>query len=181
MDYNNYMSEAPSTTPEKKQTLEDNARKFTLEPIDPQFLNEHNATSFTLIVDWLETAEDNEKKLAYKKFDDATVQILLIAKVTNGDNRTSEKEKIPEEKYKELLGSSILHLEKKRYEFTYTQNDIPFSIKYDEFADGKLCLLEVDAANEEERSAFSPADFPSELDEVTGDMRYYGYRVGALT
>lgn len=69
------------------------------------------------------------------------------------------------------------HLEKKRYEFTYDQNGIPFSVKYDEFGTGELCLLEVDAPTEEERNAFNPNDFPGELNEVTGDMRYYGYRI----
>jgi hypothetical protein len=50
-------------------------------------------------------------------------------------------------------------------------------MKYDEFADDELRLLEVDAASEEERGAFSPSDFPSKLDEITGDMQYYGYRI----
>lgn len=174
------LKEIPTNTLEKRETLDDNARKFITETIDPQFLNEHNASSFTLIVDWLETGEDNEKKVAYKKFDNGEIQILLISKITKNGNRTSEKEKITEEKYKELVASSILHLEKKRYEFTYTQNSIPFSVKYDEFADGNFCILEIDASNEEERSSFSSSDFPNRLEEVTGDTRYYGYRVAAI-
>ncbi len=172
--------EIPTNTPEKKETLDDNARKFIVGAIDSQFLNEYNASSFTLIVDWLETGEDNEKKIAYKRFDNGDIQILLIAKITNDGNRISEKEKITEERYKELLISSVLHLEKKRYEFEYTQNNIPFSVKYDEFADGKLCMLEVDASSEEERNSFNPSDFPGELTEVTGDIKYYGYRVATL-
>lgn len=143
-------------------------------------MDQNGASSFTLIVDWLETGEDNEKKVVYKKFDNGDTQILLITKVTKDGNRTSEKEKITEEKYNEFLNSSVLHLEKKRYEFPYTQNNISFSTKYDEFAGGKLCMLEVDAANEEDRNAFSPSDFPTELTEVTGDMQYYGYRVATL-
>jgi len=144
-----------------KQTSDDNARKFLVKPLDTQFLNEHTPSSFTLTVDWLETSEDNETKVAYKKFDNGDVQILLISKVTKDGNRTAEKEKISEEKYKELVSSSILHLAKKRYEFTYTQNNIPLSVKYDVFENGKLCMLEVDAQNEQERDSFNPADFPT--------------------
>ncbi|HSW77545.1 MAG TPA: hypothetical protein VLG36_01985 [Candidatus Chromulinivoraceae bacterium] len=59
-------AEIPKTTPEKREILDDNARKFTVEPISAQFLDEHSATSFTLTVDWLETSEANEKKVAYK-------------------------------------------------------------------------------------------------------------------
>lgn len=166
-----------TNTSKKKETLDDNARKFIVEVIDSRFLEENSASSFTLIVDWLETSEDNEKKVAYKKFDNGDAQILLIAKVTKNGHRTSEKEKITEETYKELLSSSILHLEKKRYEFEYTQNDVLFSMKYDDFSDSKLCMLEIDASNAEERQSFNPADFPAKLEEVTGDMQYYGYRI----
>lgn len=175
------MSEkTPTNKPEKKEALEDNARKFVTEAIDSKFLKNHGASSFTLTVDWLETDEENEKKVAYKKFDNGDIQILLIAKATKNGNRTSEKEKITEEEYKDLVASSVLHLEKKRYEFGYTQNGIPFSLKYDEFAGGELCMLEVDASSEEERNSFNPKDFPSKLDEVTGDIQYYGYRVATI-
>lgn len=169
--------ENPVANPEKKEILDDNARKFIAETIDPQFLEEHRASSFTLTTDWLETGEDNEKKLAYKEFDSGEIQILLIAKVTKDGCRTSEKVKITDEEYKRLLESSVLHLEKKRHEFTYTQNGIPFSMKYDEFADSELRILEVDAASDEMRDSFIPEDFPAELIEVTGDTQYYGYRV----
>lgn len=170
-------AEIPTNTPEKNETLNDNARKFLVEPIDPQFLTDNNASSFTLIVDWLKTGEDNEKKLAYKNFDNGDIQILLISKITKDGSRTSVKEKITEEKYAELKSSSVLHLEKKRYEFTYNQNSTPFSVKYDVFAEGELRMLEVDAPSETERDSFNPTDFPTKLAEVTGDMQYYGYRV----
>lgn len=166
--------------PEKKEKLEDNARKFTAEALDSEFLDVHNVSSFTLIVDWLETGEDIEVKVAHKKFDNGEVQILLIAKTTKEGNRVSEKEKIDEGRYEELKASSVQHLEKKRYEFEYEQNGILFSVKYDEFADGKLNMLEVDAPSEEQRDSFNPADFPAKLEEVTGDMRYYGYRVAEV-
>ena len=170
----------PVTNPEKKEILDDNARKFTTEAIAHQFLEENDALSCSLITDWLETGEANERKLAYKEFDNGEIQLLHIAKVTKDGSRTSEKKKISAEEYAELLNSSILRLEKKRYEFTYTQNNTPFSVKYDEFIGSALHILEVDASSEEERNRFSPHDFPTKLVEVTGDRRYYGSRVGSL-
>lgn len=170
----------PISSPEKKEVLDDNARKFIVDTIDHTFLEEHRATSYALIVDWLETGEDNEKKVAYKKFDNGDIQILLISKVIKDGNRTSTKEKITEEEYEEFVTASVLHLEKKRYEFEYTQNGIPFSVKYDDFAEGDFCLLEVDASSDEARSSFSPDGFPGKLVEVTGDMKYYGYRIAEI-
>jgi len=41
-------------------------------------------------------------------------------------------------------------------------------------------MLEVDASDERERNSFSPDDFPADLEEVTGDIRYYGYRVAEI-
>ncbi len=171
--------EIPQNKPEKKEILEDNARKFTLGKIDPNFLKLHKATFFQLIVDWLETGEDNEKKLAYKRFEDGSTQILLISKVTKDGSRTSEKKKISDDEYKSLLGSSILHLEKARYEFSHDQRGVNFNLKYDEFEGGKLNILEVDATTEEERRNFNSQEFPYSLNEVTGDVKYYGYRVAA--
>ncbi|MDN5274451.1 MAG: hypothetical protein JWP06_352 [Candidatus Saccharibacteria bacterium] len=175
-------AEIPTNSPEKKETLDDNARKFILEGIDPKLLDENNASSFSLIIDWLETDNDNdnETKVAYKEFDNGDVQILLITKTTTDGNRTSIKEKITKEEYEQLVVSSVLHLEKKRYEFTYAQGSVVFSVKYDEFTDGELCMLEVDASSEEERRSFSPGEFPSKLVEVTGDTQYYGYRIAEI-
>lgn len=176
----NMSEKIPVTNPEKKETLDDNARKFIVGTLNARFLEENNASSFVLTVDWLETGKDDEKKVVHKKFDNGDVQILLISKVTKDGSRTSVKEAINEEAYKELLTSSVLHLEKKRYEFAYTQGDTPFAIKYDEFGKGKLRVLEVDAPNEEERSSFNPDEFPAALDEVTGDKQYYGYRIASI-
>jgi CYTH domain-containing protein len=174
-------AEIPMNNPEKKEVLDDNARKFTVDTLDTQFLNENNATSFTLTTDWLTTDEDYEEKVAHKAYDNGDIQILLISKTITDGSRTSEKEKITEEKYNDLLSHSKLRIEKKRYEFTYIQNDVPFSIKYDEFSDNEeLRILEVDAASDEKRNSFDPSDFLGRLDEVTGDIRYYGYQVAYL-
>jgi hypothetical protein len=181
--YDKHMTaEIPQNKPEKekREVLDDNARKFIVEPINALFLEENDASSFKLTVDWLETNEDNETKIAYKDFGNGNVQILLISKTTVDGNRTSEKKKITKEEYEQLKNASILHLEKTRYEFAYIQNDIPFSVKYDEFANSELRVLEVDALSEKERDSFNSDDFPVELGEVTGDMQYYGYRVAEV-
>lgn len=175
------MSEKPPLhTPEKNELLGDNARKFIIESPDRAFLEAHEVTSYTLIVDWLETGADNEKKIAYKQFENGDTKILLIAKVTKDGNRTAIKDHIAEERYRELRSSSILHLEKKRCEFEYSQHTISFSIKFDTYPEGELCILEVDAPSEAERNSFNPLDFPATLTEVTGDIRYYGYRVADM-
>lgn len=173
-------ADIPTNNPEKKEVIDDNARKFVVESIDPVFLQENDAISFVLTTDWLETGEDDEKKLAFKEFENGDIQILRIAKVIKDDNRTSMKEKITIEKYDELLGSSILRIQKKRHEFSYDQDGIRFDVKYDEFTDSTLRVLEIDASSDDERNAFDANNFPGELTEVTGDMRYYGYRVSTM-
>lgn len=173
-------AEIPTSKAENKEILDDNARKFIVTNSERDFLEENDIISYDLITDWLGLGEDSEKKLAYKKFDNSDVQILLISKVTKAGNRTSTKEKIDEVRYSELLKSSILHLEKKRHEFEYVQNDITFSMKFDEFSHSNLLILEADADNEKDRNSFDAAAFPIGLTEVTGDIRYYGYRVADL-
>lgn len=163
--------------PEKKESMEDNARKFSSALIDRSFLEANHASSFVLVSDWLITDAESEKKLAYKKYPNGDIQILLISKVTKDGNRVSEKVKISEAEYADLVASSALRLEKRRYEFSLVQNETPFVMKYDEFADSDLRILEVDAASEEERGSFNPSEFPYSLFEVTGDQSYYGYRV----
>lgn len=171
-------NEIPVEKPERKETMDDNDRKFITQPIDPQLLAEAN--SFTLVVDWLETDKAREKKLARKTFEDGSVQILLIAKVTIDGKRKTVKEPLSEERYHEYLdgrSKSAPHLEKKRYEFAYTQDGAEFGMKYDVFAGGGLHMLEVGASSDEERASFAPEHFPAAMREVTGNLDYYGYRV----
>lgn len=169
--------EIPQNNPEKKETLDDNARKFIVDSIDPTFLRDQHAVAHNLTVDWLETSVDNEKKVAYKRFDSGEVQILFIAKVTKDGDRKAVKNNVTEEEYTELITGSLLHLDKRRYECEYLQNGMPFSIKYDEFSNSTLRILEVDASTDDQRDSFTPSHFPGNVIEVTGDMRYYGYRV----
>jgi hypothetical protein len=164
----------------QREILEDNARKFTVKILSPALLQELDASGYALTTDWLETGEDTEKKVVSKRFQNGDTQLLLISKVTKDGNRTSDKQKITDEQYAELLGLSILRVEKMRYEFDFVQHNTPFSMKYDEFSNTQLCVLEVDAASDSERNSFNPKEFPSELSEVTGDIRYYGYRVAGI-
>lgn len=164
----------------QKEVLEDNARKFVISTINPEFLKASNTTGYLLVTDWLETGEDNEKKLARKEFENGDVQILLISKVTVDGNRTSEKEKITEEQYEELITGSISHVEKMRYEFKYIQDGVEFDIKYDEFMDSSLRVLEVDASSDADRELFTADERFKGAREVTGDLQYYGYRVAEI-
>lgn len=172
--------EKPSQPEQNKVILDDNARKFIVESIDPSFLETNNATSYLLVTDWLETGENNEKKLARKEFENGEVQILLISKVTVDGNRTSKKEKITEDQYKELLIGSTRHVEKMRYEFKYIQHSTEFDIKYDEFTDSILRVLEVDTSSNADRELFTVDEQFNGAREVTGDLQYYGYRVAEI-
>lgn len=173
--------EKPSNNPEKKEMLDDNALKFTLNDIGPGFLQENMARSFLLTTDWLEMGENNEKKLAHKKYENGNVEILLIQKFTENGRRTvPPKEKLTVEQYRELLPMSKRRVEKIRSEFNYTQSGTTFSMKYDEFLNSKLRILEVDAQNEALKNQFNPSEFPFNLTNVTGKIQYYGYRIAEL-
>lgn len=171
----------PPTTPERLPTIDDNARKFIIASLPNEFLLSHHAVSFDLIVDWIETNEAYEQKLAHKTYADGTIEIRHITKATDAlGNRSSTKPVISPETYAELLREASLHLEKKRHEFSYDQDGTLFSCNYDEFTGSDLRILEVDARDEQTRLSFDSTKFPTELREVTGDIRYYGYRVTDL-
>jgi hypothetical protein len=184
------MPEIPIINPEKKDLTDDNARKFTLDTLDVQFLEDHEAKSFLLTTDWLEKTESSETKIARKEYPDGKVQILLIQKFRDGDKTTvPPKKQLTEEESAELLKEtpSIEHVVKTRHEFAYKQVDpasplgyIEFPMKYDEFADSTLRILEVDAEDDALRESFDKNTFPVPIREVTGDMRYYGYRVAQM-
>lgn len=173
-------TEIPTKNPEKREGIDDNDRKFVSHPIDSEFLKAQNASSYLLTTDWLETNTETETKIARKDFENGEVQLLHIAKVTINGDRKSKKKPISEIEYVKLLDPSKPHVEKRRYEFTLIQNGISFTIKYDEFTDSELRILEVNAPSDDERKAFDPSEFPYELTEVTGNEQYVGYRVADL-
>ncbi len=160
--------------------MEDNARKFIVSKVNSEFLGENGAIRALLIVDWLITEEDKEKKLVYKKFENGEIQFGLVEKIILDGSRTTKKTKLIESDYNSSLSNSTVHLEKIRYEFNYEVNGVLFSLKYDEFKNGELCMFEIDAKTEEERNSFPVHNLPFELEEVTGDMRYYGYRMAEM-
>lgn len=167
------MSEIPKT-PEKKNAAPDDARKFTLEGIDRTFLNAHSATSCIMTVDWLETG-DKDEKVVRKEFDDGTVQILHIEKVMKDGERISAKHPITAEEYETYRKNAVLPtLRKKRFEFSFVQEGSAFALKYDEFKDSNLRLLEVDASSKELRDSFTAQSFPYKLAEVSDDPDFSG-------
>jgi len=177
------MAEIPKNNPEKKEVLDDNDLKFTLGDINAEFLQENRAISYLLTTDWLEIGEKSEKKLAYKKHKNGDEEFLLIQKFTDENGNRPEppkKEKLSLEQYNQLFGQSVRRVEKMRFEFDYLQNGTTFSMKYDEFVDSKLRVLEVNAESEAKRKSFEPSEFPYELTDVTGKIEYYGYRVAEL-
>jgi hypothetical protein len=163
---------------ENKEILKDNARKFVVRGVSQDLLKE--SKSCLLTVDWLETNENDEKKIISKEFADGDRQLLLVTKVSKDGNRVSERRKIDQSEYETLLNQAVLRVSKRRYEFKVSQNEIVYAIRYDEFLDSELRVLEVDASNDLERAKFDPVLFPAELTEVTGNLGYYGYRVADL-
>jgi hypothetical protein len=168
----------PAAKPENKEVLADNARKFVARGISQDLLKE--SRSCLLTVDWLETNENDEKKIIFKEFVDGEKQLLLVTKVSKDGNRVSERRKIDQVEYDAFLKQTLLCVAKRRYEFKVTQNEIVYAIRYDEFQNSELRVLEVDASNDLDRTKFDPTLFPAELTEVTGNIGYYGYRVADL-
>ena len=165
---------------QKTQLLDDNARKFVTEPLSNEFLKAQQATDYLLVTDWLETNEGSETKVVRKEYHNGAVQLLLIKKVTTDDVRTSQKTPITSEEYTAYLGASRVHVEKRRYEFTLSQNGIEFIVKYDEFQKSDLRIIEVEGKAHDDQALFNPIELPGRLTEVTGDTRYYGYRVASM-
>lgn len=170
------MSEIP-INPEKKNAAVDDARKFTLEGIDRAFLDAHSATSCMMTIDWLQTG-DKDEKVVRKEFDDGTMQILHIEKVMKDGERISAKHPITPEEYETYKKNAVLPtLRKKRFEFSFAQEGSGFALKYDEFEDSDLRLLEVDASSKESRNSFMAQNFPYKLVEVSDNSDFSGPRI----
>lgn len=61
---------------------------------------------------------------------------------------------------------------------TTQENLFEYELKFDVFANSEVRILEVGASSAEARDAFCAADFTAaKLTEVTGDLRYYGFRM----
>lgn len=160
--------------------VEDDARKFTLEGLSADFLRREVPFAFDLAVDWIDMGTDSETKVARKSFGDGTVETLRISKAIKDGKRVAVKKPIAQDAYEQALENSVCHIKKRRYEFKYVQNHVIYSLKYDEFEDSDLRLLEVDAPSEEERANFDLGAFPVALTEVSDDDRYSGYRIASM-
>lgn len=173
--------EAPSNNPEQKEVVDDNARKFLIEPLSPEFLR--GASLVTLTTHFL----DDQKKIVHKvypkseKHPKGKIEIWSIRKVIDEDgNRTAERQQMPEKdyNYEELRRDSLFTYKKDRFQFNYpAKNGVRFSCSYDEFEDGKLCMLEVNAPSKEARNSFNPETFPIPLTEVSGVPGYTGSEI----
>ncbi len=134
-----------------------------------------------MTIDWILAAEESEKKLVSRRFQDGGSEFLLITKDWNsGLHRTSLKARITEMEYRSLAISSLIRVEKRRYEFGYLQKTFRFACKYDEFPNCTLRILEIDAIGKARADSFDPSDFPYALIEVTGDKKYYGFRIAKI-
>ena len=173
--------EIPTATPEKKEALDDNALKFIIGDIDLSSVTDNDVTAYLMTTDWIDIGADDEEKLVIKHYTDGTIDWLRIKKVIDeSGGRKSKKVPISEMEYIAALVDSKITVVKTRTDFTYTQNDIVFKLTYDEFDGSPLRIMEVDAKDEQQRISFKPTMFPAGLESVTGDIRYYGYRVADM-
>jgi len=179
-------AEIPTKNPEKSNGISDNDRKFVVETINPEFLGaQRSFDSYYMITDWLEANNSDETKLARKIYDDGKEKLLHIAKIGVEQDRESKKTPLTEPEYNDYLkklDQSKPHVEKRRFEFEFTQNGIEFTAKYDEFTDSTLRVLEIDAKTktDKDRSSFDPTLFDFALVEVTGIKQFYGHRIASL-
>lgn len=154
--YNLLMLESKYVDEGNVERIEDNARKFTLRPINDRYLKERNARSYHIKIDWIAVGEESEQRVVRRCSDDGAVKYLSIRKSGNSTQRNTAKREITESEYSTLIPSSLLHFEKQRYEFSLEQSGISFLAKYDVFSNGRLCILEIDADSPEKRAASFP-------------------------
>lgn len=185
------MSNFPTSHDSEPKPIDDNARKLVLLPIDALKLLDLGALTYDMEVQWTDVSEDSETKVVCKRYvnPDLEPNVLRISKETIDGKRKTLKETISLEEFLKTVeqGDRMLHMEKRRSEFSYAQGDIDFSLKYDEFktgahADGTqrlFCMLEVESDTEEQREQFDPEAFTLAqiYAEATGNPEYTGYRI----
>ncbi|MDB5176482.1 MAG: hypothetical protein JWN75_150 [Candidatus Saccharibacteria bacterium] len=170
-------AEIPTYSPEK-EIKPDDARKFVVgSNIDLAFLEKYQAETHNMTVDWIEIGSGTETKIARKAYDNGTVEILKITKVKVDGSRIPQKDSVSPDDYPGEIADPLYHLDKRRYEFTYNQNEVDYSLKYDVIEGGRLYLLEVDAESAVKRDNFNPMEFEYPITEVSGKPEYEGYRI----
>ena len=181
------MSNFPPTPETEAKPVSDNARKFIVDPIEPELIPVNNSFVHNMVIHWMSTEPRFEVKVVKKinARDDMDGAILRIMKTTHEDGRReTTREPIPYGEFLEVCERfpDTPHLEKRRTEFFVVQNDKPYLIKYDEFSDSDLRMIEVEIdprakMTEDDLNGFDPAEFFDVRDEVTADPSYKGYRI----
>ena len=170
--------ELPQSNPNNRETQKpDNDRKFILESLNPEDVADGAVTAYDMEVYFIEIEPGRETKIVRKIYADGSVKTLKITKVTVNDERTTDKVEIDDEEPESLAQRAVKHFEKRRHEFTYTQGGNTFNLKYDDYADVPLYMLEVGADDQMQIPTFVAQDFPATLTEVSDDKRYSGHRI----
>src|SRR5690349_11213626 len=107
---------APTATNEiEGAPRDDNARKFLLDGLTPEFLLHVGAKRFDLVIDFIEFGVDREVKLVHKTAEDGTVKMLRTTKVVVDGLRTSDPVVLSEDAYKAELNRSVRKVVKRQY------------------------------------------------------------------
>lgn len=185
------MSNFPPDHDREPKPIDDNARKLVLLPIATSKLVELGATTYDMEVQWTDVSDDSETKVVCKRYIDTEIEpsVMQISKEMVDGKRKTLKTPISFEAFLRTVeqGDRMLHLEKRRSEFSYVQGDVVYALKYDEFktgahADGSqrlFCMLEVEADTDEQMEQFDPQAFTLAqiYAEATGSPDYTGYRI----
>lgn len=160
-------------TPQTIQNKPDNARKFLVDEFDPALIPE-GATSYVMTTVWTDMSEENDAKAVHKVYDDGAPDgYFFVEKVGPHGAREAKRRIISKAEYDQaIIGHEQSTARKRRTEFTLDG----LEMKFDEYLDGPLHIIEVDAATPEAREAFDPGVFPWKLHEIF-DESYDGYRV----
>lgn len=185
----------PSAREKESTPGEDNALKFIVLQVPEERLVDLGAQTFEVSVQWTEVTDDSETKLVrkgrpFEPWDDKFLRITKSRPV-DGGSRSAVRETLGFDEFRalRLAAEGLPYMTKRRSEFTYVQNDIEFTMKYDEFNVGTklgtvdaprlFCMLEVDAASDKERERFDPEafDLAAIYADVTGKEEYTGVRI----
>lgn len=167
------------------ERVPDNDRKFIVlnGPIDLSVIGNEVAVAYDMTVDYIVIDDDgsgnySETKVVSKRYDDGTTHLLKISKSKVNGYRHAEKNAVESHDYEQLVSTPIKHLQKRRYECTYTHSDgSKFNLKYDVFESGKLYMIEVGASPSNPQAVFDVAGFPADLREVSDNKDYEGHQI----
>ena len=185
--YSSAMSNLPPSIETEPKQVDDNARKFIVEPIESDLIAPDRSKVQDMTFHWTDTRADFESKVVEKLYvyEDKEPEIRQIAKKTDEQGkRKSTPEDIARGTFLQVCADfpDMPHLEKRRTEFFVLQNGISYRLKYDEFTGYNFYMVEVDTnpaadMTDQDLSDFDPSDFFVSIAEVTGEPAYTGYRI----